>query len=479
MCRLNNSSFIAGDAEQGKKIKNSETGRFQHLCLGTLLLSLVEQIAAQQCADKNPSIFLKTNPDGFEYYKKLQFVTLPAGTSLPPGLSLLVPERNCATSLVDRTVLVSRRVVRDEQPSPPASKVAAAPDEPFPSDNSSSESDPELPAVNPSDPDGKPAAVETDSDTGLQAFRRSPRGKRDKPAAVETDSDTGSQAFGRSPRGKRDESKDACSAELKSSKQNAQKRMKIEKARVLAMETCEFEYSDKSDSEFDFDNYAAVPASGGHWQLPVKDFWLPQAQQNADFRVPPKTPELSHSLTQNEIYAKYPLALTRPLPFGRIKILRSALFYQRNAHLKRLENRPNTFVRQDYVDFACVSDSNRPLSVIPTSYKMDTQTIQVQVSSYLIPSQVSLQFLVSNQAARRNLVRSLRPVTVDLGWLRTVCREDVLKVLEEIVLGTPVMRVGKEDVGSGDGLLLSFAGRSERVKGFSSMPQGQKRWYTK
>jgi hypothetical protein len=109
MCRLNNSSFIAGNAEQEKMIKNSEIGRFQHLGLGTLLLSLVEQIAAQQCADKNPSIFLKTNPDGFEYYKKLQFVTLPAGTSLPPGLSLLVPEPNFATSLVDRTVLVTRR----------------------------------------------------------------------------------------------------------------------------------------------------------------------------------------------------------------------------------------------------------------------------------------------------------------------------------------------------------------------------------
>jgi hypothetical protein len=238
MCRLNSSSFIAGDAEQEKMIKNSGTGSFQHLGLGTLLLPLVEQIASQQCADKNPSIFLKTNPDGFEYYKKLQLVPLPAGTSLPPGLSLLVPERNYARPLVHRTVLVSRRVVRDKQPSPLASKVAAARGEPLSSDDSSSESDPELPAVNPSDPDGKPAAVGNDSDTGSQAFRRSPRGKRDKPAAVETDSDTGSQAFRRSPRGKRAESKDAASAELKSSKQNAKKRMKIEKARVLAMETC-------------------------------------------------------------------------------------------------------------------------------------------------------------------------------------------------------------------------------------------------
>jgi hypothetical protein len=245
MCRLNSSSFIAGDAEEEQMINNSERGSFQHLGLGTLLLLLVEQIAAQQCADKNPSIFLKTNPDGFEYYKKLQFVTLPAGTSLPPGLSLLVPARNYATSLVDRTVLVSRRVVRDEQPSPPASKAAKAPDKRLPSDDSSSESDPELPAVNPSDPDGKPAAAGNDSDTGSRASRRSPRGKRDTPAAVESESNTGSQEIRRSPRGKRAESKDAARAKLKSSKKKAQKRMKIEKAHVLAMETCEFEDSDK------------------------------------------------------------------------------------------------------------------------------------------------------------------------------------------------------------------------------------------
>jgi hypothetical protein len=120
MCRLNNPSFIAGDAEQEKMIKNSETGSFQHLGLGTLLLLPVEQIAGQQCADKNPYLFLKTNPDGLEHCKKLDFVPLPAYTSLPLGLSLVVPERNYATSLVDGTVLVSRRVVRDKQSSPPA-----------------------------------------------------------------------------------------------------------------------------------------------------------------------------------------------------------------------------------------------------------------------------------------------------------------------------------------------------------------------
>jgi hypothetical protein len=234
-CRLNSLSFIAGDVAAEQMITNSEKGTFQHLGLGTLLLSLVERIAAQQCADNNPSIFLKTNPNGFEYYKKLLFVTLPAGTSLPPGLSLLVPERNYATSLVDRTVLVSRRVVRHEQPSPPAPQDAKAPDKRLPSEDSSSESDPELPAVNPSDLDRKPAAVATDSDTGSRAFRRSPRGKRDKPAAVKSESDTGPQETRRSSRGKRDKSKDASSAELKSSKKNAQKRMKIEKARVLAM----------------------------------------------------------------------------------------------------------------------------------------------------------------------------------------------------------------------------------------------------
>jgi hypothetical protein len=36
MCRLNSSSFIAGDAEEEQMINNSERGSFQHLGLGTL-----------------------------------------------------------------------------------------------------------------------------------------------------------------------------------------------------------------------------------------------------------------------------------------------------------------------------------------------------------------------------------------------------------------------------------------------------------
>jgi hypothetical protein len=57
MCRLNSSSFIANNDEAEDMIKTSEKGSFQHLGLGTLLLSLVDRIAWQQCADKNPSFF--------------------------------------------------------------------------------------------------------------------------------------------------------------------------------------------------------------------------------------------------------------------------------------------------------------------------------------------------------------------------------------------------------------------------------------
>jgi hypothetical protein len=262
--------------------------------------------------------------------------------------------------------------------------------------------------------------------------------------------------------------------ESKSAKQNAQKRMKIEKARVLKMETCAIENSDKSDSEFDFGNYAAPPASSdGPWQLPIKDNWQPQDKANAKFRVRTPKPELSHRLTQNEIFAKYPLT-AKPLPFGRIKILRNAAFYQRNALLKNADSQ-DKFTRQDFVNFSCVSDQNRPIAVIPNSYAPMTQTLEVHVSSYVIPKNSSLAFLVENRPLRRKLVRAVRSVTVDLDWLRSVCRPELSKVLEEMVLGTSVMRVGGEDVASGDALSLSFTGRPARVKGFSSLPQGHRK----
>jgi hypothetical protein len=51
------------------------------------------------------------------------------------------------------------------------------------------------------------------------------------------------------------------------------------------METCEISGSDKSDFEFDYDNYNEVNLPTERWILPVKDFGEPQDAKNKDLRV--------------------------------------------------------------------------------------------------------------------------------------------------------------------------------------------------
>jgi hypothetical protein len=152
------------------------------------------------------------------------------------------------------------------------------------------------------------------------------------------------------------------------------------------METCVIDSSDKSDSEFSYGNYAAPPTTDEQSELPIKDFWMPQDATNADLRVESSKPELSHRLSQREIYAKHPRTTT-PLPFGRIKILKKALMYRKEDKALELSGRRKYNIKFDpqrCVDMACAADGNRPISVDYSTYKPAQKTIQVSVSSYLI-----------------------------------------------------------------------------------------------
>ena len=64
-------------------------------------------------------------------------------------------------------------------------------------------------------------------------------------------------------------------------------------------------------------------------------------------------------------------------------------------------------------------------------------------------------------------------------WLKTICRPDLSKVLDETIFGIAVMRVAGEDVASEDVLSLSFTGQVEHVKGYlsQSSPRPKKVFY--
>lgn len=262
----------------------------------------------------------------------------------------------------------------------------------------------------------------------------------------------------------------------KSRKAKSQRRRRDEQHRVKALMTCAIQHSDQSESEFDFGTFAITPLSNTKWKLPTRDFWEPQDAKNMKFRVETKRPELTHRLTQLEIFAQFP-STTKPLPLGRIKILQQAIWYKTNTDVNRRNGQTrynDVFQQQDYVDFACVMDQNRPIAVEHQSYRPETGMVAVHISSYKLPSNATLESLRNDRHKRRLLVRAVQRVDVDLQWLRSTCRPEVTKVLDEMVLGSKVMRVRGANIGTADALSLSFSGSAGRVQGFLSLPQGQK-----
>jgi hypothetical protein len=284
-----------------------------------------------------------------------------------------------------------------------------------------------------------------------------------------------------SPPSKRNAS-DKGSTNAQTNKHNSNKRRKLEQALVAKMETCAIDASDASDAEFNYDNYATAttPTMGtGSWSLPIKDFWEPQDQNNEKFRA--DEPEPSHQLTQKEMYARYPLQKS-PRAFGRSKIMQQAAYYKTHTELCQSEDRPRyniEFKDQDYVDYACVADMNRPIAAVHGSYNPEEQLLAVKVSSYKLTKNDPLHMLKDNRNARNRLDRMERTVEVDWKWLKSTCRPMISQVIDEMALGSTVTRVRGANIGTADPLSLSFSGTTERVKGFLALPQGQEKVFYK
>ena len=524
-CRLAQSLFCADTDAQRSLIEQAVDGSFQNLGLGGFLLALVAQCAILKCTPNAASVFLKANADSVDFYEKRGFSLVSSDTPLPLELSRCVPSANYQT-LGSDTVLLRLRGAGPPTPSSspgprnkhPAQKTVIAtqtarlartppPDsdttpplyfkddtekkayykkknrdkkkrlarekkaelarlekerlatELSSSSSSSSESDPE------GKPKGKPKAKEPPTP---------PKTTKPAPAARKLRSQ-------QSPPSKRKAS-DKGSKNPQTNKLNSNKRRKLEQALVTKMETCEIDTSDESGAEFDYDNYATAttPTMGtGSCSLPIKDFWEPQDQNNKKFRA--DEPEPSHQLTQKEMYARYPLQ-TSPRAFGRSKIMQQAAYYKTETKLCQSQDRPRyniEFEDQDYIDYACVADMNRPIAVVHGSYNPAEQLLAVKVSSYKLTKNDSLRNLKDNRNARNRLDRMERTVEVDLKWLKSTCRPMISQVIDEMALGSTVTRVGGANIGTADPFSLSFSGTTERVKGFLALPQGQEKVFYK
>jgi hypothetical protein len=105
---------------------------------------------------------------------------------------------------------------------------------------------------------------------------------------------------------------------------------------------------------------------------------------------------------------------------------------------------------QQYVDYACIMDTNHPLSVDYKSFNRKTQLLSVRVSSYTVSGKTTLQSLVEDKNKRSHLKRVDQTVIVDVNWLRSTCRPEIAPVINELLLGSKVMLLDGANICTAD-----------------------------
>ena len=509
VCQLSSNTFVE-DPKHADRSLLTKAGSFQQLGIGRFLLALVSYCGAINCITPERAFtFLKANESNRDFYFRNGYAPLPSDNLTQPiELLNILPSANYVTKAPDtmllcraiqpaykadarrkliamKTVVLPSLVLRTPQdsaalvqspdyvpfhPSSPEAAVQAQTYQDYVSQHGEYED------TNAAPPAAKALSRLLEEASAFQNLDNDDDSNDSVPPRQSTRKDTKAMETRKSP-SKPPKKPDPPEKETATAKKAAAKRLKHEKARAAEMLTCEIKHSDKSDFEFDFDNFAVTPTTSVRWEVPLKDYWEPQAKDNKKFQVQRNKPELTHQLTQNEIFAQYPRTRL-PLPLGRIKIINKAMEYKTETERKHADgsSRYNVlFLDQHYLDFACAADLNRPIVVDHPSYKPDIGQITIMVSSYSIPTTSKLQSLLDNRPERRALAREVRRVRVDLNWLRGSCRPNIGEVLDQMVLGSKVTRVCGNDIGTANALSLSFSGTVERVQGFLAIPQGHKK----
>ena len=241
--------------------------------------------------------------------------------------------------------------------------------------------------------------------------------------------------------------------------------------------TVEVEQSNSEDEEpGDYDTYLRLPGPGNAWTLPERDYWEPQTKTFSRFKAEASEP--SHQLTQKEVVAKYS-GLEQNTALRRLEVIRKAREFQEDtvfmqqysvAHARKYNK---NFKAQAYINYAAVSDLNRPLLVNTSQGAFDKSTneVDVEVSSYKVQAKMTLEKLLNNQSARAALKPERRVVTVGLPWLMETSRPEIAEWIEETIRGTKVQRIRGANAGT-DALSLAFSGKMEHDQMFVSLPQG-------
>jgi hypothetical protein len=133
------------------------------------------------------------------------------------------------------------------------------------------------------------------------------------------------------------------------------------------------------------------------------------------------------------------------------------------------------FTDQQYIDYACVQDRTRTLTVVADSLKKCGREllVSVRVSSFHLPKSMSLEQAYYDD---KPLKKKDKLVRCSWSWLQREVLPEVATVLDEQIFGLPVVSgIGldhtDESVGRRDAkIMASFHGVRSRIAGFQSPP---------
>ena len=133
------------------------------------------------------------------------------------------------------------------------------------------------------------------------------------------------------------------------------------------------------------------------------------------------------------------------------------------------------FTDQQYIDYACVQDRTRMLTVVADSLQKCNREllVSVRVSSFHLPKSMSLEHAYYND---KRLKKKDKLVRCSWRWLQREVLPEVATVLDEQIFGLPVVSgIGldhtDESVGRRDAkIMAAFHGVRSRMAGFQSPP---------
>jgi hypothetical protein len=462
---------VVKDKDQLKSLTASNGADFQGLGLGCLITELLCHLATSLCTKNLFGVYLKAHTSTQPFYFNRGFS--PA-ILVGDDINLIVPASHLECG--DETMIMVKQIERSNPSDEPVVPEVAAAAQAIV--GLSSIPSPSRPATR-TNPQGLAIGRDTSAELSTPPSEDEESGDEDgsqlqkAPRVDPQGKAKGQEASSESSAPSSEESDDGHKSQSKSKAISSKERKRL-RAAAQKVDTLTIASSDEEDAVADYFNLPPGPGPFNNWDLPCHDYWQPQDVAYAEFKA--KEPVGSHLLTHKELKSKYGALESKAL--GRAKVIKYARAYQDDTLY--MKNRSTLFKKngfqakftdQEYLDFAALVDPNRTLVVNRETYNAATNMVGVKVSSYILPTNMTLVKLLTSRKSRTALKKEVREVVVLVPWLLHTARRDVAEFIQDVLQGTKVQRIHGLNAAT-DAISLSFSAKEEVDTRFVPLPQG-------